>query len=126
MATFLYRDGAISQLRFQFVQQTAPYLLRQHFVLWGVAAATLIPTDAGRLTAYRAEAQAELGERLPARPWNELVRQLPPGTLDGFGGPLKPQWRVEAAGRVALVLVGEDYVKLQKSIIGARRGTMPR
>jgi len=30
-------------------------------------------------------------------------------------------WRVEAAGRVALVLVGEDYVKLQKSIIGARR-----
>jgi hypothetical protein len=30
-------------------------------------------------------------------------------------------WRAEAAGRVALVLVGEDYVKLQKSIVGARR-----
>jgi hypothetical protein len=29
--------------------------------------------------------------------------------------------RVEAAGRFALVLVGEDYVKLQKSIIGAKR-----
>ena len=29
--------------------------------------------------------------------------------------------RVEAAGRIALVLVGEDYLKLQKSIIGAKR-----
>lgn len=30
-------------------------------------------------------------------------------------------WRAEAAGRVALVMVGEDYQKLQKSSIGAKR-----
>ncbi len=29
--------------------------------------------------------------------------------------------RAEAAGRIALVLVGEDYLKLQKSVVGARR-----
>ena len=37
MATFLYKEGAVSALHFQFVQQTAPYLLKQHFVSWGAA-----------------------------------------------------------------------------------------
>jgi hypothetical protein len=35
--------------------------------------------------------------------------------------PIAAPWRAEAAGRVALVMVGEDYQKLQKSSIGAKR-----
>jgi hypothetical protein len=97
LATFLYKEGAVSALRFQFVQQTAPYLVRPHFVGWGSATVSLGAADAGRLEARRAAAAAELAERLPARPWSELVRELPPGTLDGFGGPLLPKWMVEAA-----------------------------
>ncbi len=34
---------------------------------------------------------------------------------------LAAPWRAEAAGRTALVIVGEDYQKLQKSSIGAKR-----
>lgn len=94
VATFLYRDGEVSDLRLQFVQQTAPYLLRQHFVMWGAAKARVAPGDAARLEARRAAARAEMDARLPAKPWRELLEQWPPGTLDGFGGPLYPKWQV--------------------------------
>ncbi len=97
LATFLYREGEISQLKFQFIQQTAPYLLDQHFVAWGSAPMTLAAGDAGALTARRAAAQQELAARLPAKPWAELVKSLPAGTLDGFGGPVYPKWRVVGA-----------------------------
>jgi hypothetical protein len=123
LATFLYRDGgAVRDFSFQFVEQTAPYLLRQHFVAWGRAevervelggtdlpAAGVAGADAARadpasagllgvgLSGLRAQARAELRSRLPSRPWSDLVRMAPAGALNGFGGPVKPQWRVAAA-----------------------------
>ena len=97
IATFLYKEGVVSALRFQFVQQTAPYLVKPHLVAWGSAPVSLHAGDAGQLESRRAAAVAELAQRLPARPWNELVAEAPPGTLDGFGGPLYPQWIVELA-----------------------------
>jgi CubicO group peptidase (beta-lactamase class C family) len=95
LAMFLYRGSQVTPLQFQFVQQSAPYLLGQHFVAWGSAAATL--ADTTHLQARRAAAQRELAQRLPAKPWEELVKQVPPGTLDGFGGPLNPHFLVLAA-----------------------------
>ena len=97
LATFLYRPGQVSGVVIQFVQQTAPYLTMHPFVAWGFAPATLAPGDAGKLEARRAEARAELAERLPAEPWSELLKTAPPGALDGFGGPLLPKWRVAVA-----------------------------
>ncbi len=97
VATFLYRHGQISGLALQFVQQSAPYLLGRHFVAWGSAHADLAAGDSGALEARRSEARAELAARLPAKPWADLVKSAPPGTLDGFGGPLYPKWVVEAA-----------------------------
>ena len=97
LVLFLYRDGLISRVRFQFVQQTAPYLVRPHFVAYGSAAAERLPATLGSAEAPRTEARAELDARLPARPWDELVRTLPHGALDGFGGPLDPKWVVATA-----------------------------
>jgi CubicO group peptidase (beta-lactamase class C family) len=99
LVTFLYRDGGVRDFRFQFVEQTAPYLLGQHFVAWGraeveVGLAQLAGTDLERL---RAGAREELRARLPSQPWSDLVKQAPVGALDGFGGPVKPQWRVATA-----------------------------
>jgi len=93
LATFVYRKDRISGLRLQFVQQSAPWLL-QHFVAWGFVPAQIAPAA---LTSQRETARAELAGRLPAKPWSELVRSVPPGALDGFGGPLYPKWRVGAA-----------------------------
>lgn len=97
LAMFLYRDGKVSDLAVQFVQQSAPYLLGEHFVAWSTLHAAVTPTDAGKLEALRQAARAELAARLPAKPWSALVSTLPAGTLDGFGGPLNPKWLVAAA-----------------------------
>ena len=125
LATFLYREGAARDFRFQFVEQTAPYLLRQHFVAWGSAEAERVepvgvalagvglvgasPVGANSVDAdlerWRARAREELRARLPSRPWSDLVRTAAAGgtagasasALDGFGGPVKPKWRVASA-----------------------------
>jgi hypothetical protein len=94
VATFLYRGGEVTALRLQFTQQTAPYLLHQHVVFWGRAATSFTPGGLADLETQRAAARRELADRLPARPWSELEKQFPPGTLAGFGGPLRPTWQV--------------------------------
>lgn len=97
LATFLYRGDEVSDVRFQFVQHTAPYLLHQHFVASGIAHVTASRGDAGKVAARRSEFNAELAERLPARPWSALEQGYPKGALDGFGGPVVPKWRVTVA-----------------------------
>jgi CubicO group peptidase (beta-lactamase class C family) len=97
LATFLYDGSKVTNVRFQFIQQTAPYLLHQHHIAWGTAPAILTPWAPPDLAAARAQAEKELADRLPTRPWSELVKSAPPGTLDGFGGPLDPRWMVTAA-----------------------------
>ncbi len=94
LATFLYRHGEITGVRFQFVQQTTPYLIPQHFVAWGRSPAMLEIRSGGDGAAERAAAAGELADRMPARPWSDLVKAVPPGVLDGFGAPLAPNWVV--------------------------------
>lgn len=113
LATFVYRAGRVSGLRLQFVQHSAPWLL-QHFVAWGCARVEKTASDPAALGARRQEATAALGGRLPAKPWSELVQTVHPGALDGFGGPLYPQWRVEAA----LVRDGVLYYQESKTPYG--------
>jgi hypothetical protein len=96
LATFVYRDGRVSGLRLQFVQQSAPWLL-QHFTAWGFAPVQMTASDPATLGPRRNAARAELAGRLPAKPWSDLVQTVRPGVLDGFGGPLYPKWRVGAA-----------------------------
>lgn len=105
LATFLYRRGEVSGVRLQFIQQSGPYLIKQYFVAWGFAPAALAPGDAGLLEERRTEARAEIADRLPTRPWADLLRTAPPDALAQFGGPLYPQWRVA----VALVRDGTLY-----------------
>ena len=114
LATFLYKDGQVSRLRVQFVQQTAPYLQSPHCVLWGTAPLTVAKFDSLRATAERAAAKTELAARLPSRPLAELRMRLPPGSLDGFGGPVLPQWQVARA----LVFDGTLYYEAEPTAYG--------
>jgi len=97
VATFEYRGREVGELEFQFVQQTAPYLLHQHFIGWGRARMKSAPLAAREAARHRASAQAELARRLPHRPWVDLLRDAPAHSLDGFGGPVLEQWRVTGA-----------------------------
>ena len=114
LATFLYKDGQVSRLRVQFVQQTAPYLQSPHCVLWGTAPLTMATLDSMRATTERTAARAELAARLPARPLAELRQRLPTGTLDGLGGPVLPKWQV-ARG---LVFEGTLYYEAEPTAYG--------
>ncbi|MBM4238078.1 MAG: hypothetical protein FJ154_00935 [Gammaproteobacteria bacterium] len=93
VAMFRYRGNRVSDLQFQFTQQTAPYLLHQHNIFWGSAALELTATTLKDIEIERKAARRELAERLPAKPWADLESQFPPGMLDGFGGPLLPRWQ---------------------------------
>jgi len=97
LAMFRYGQGRVSPLEFQFVQQTSPYRLQQHFVAWGEAAAQWSDGGIADAVAQRDQAAAELARRLPHKPWNDLAGGLPPGTLSGFGGPVQEKWRLQAA-----------------------------
>ncbi len=114
LATFLYRDNQVSRLRVQFVQQTAPYLQSPHCVLWGSAPLAFAQLDARRASTERTAATGELSTRLPSRPLAELRQRLPPGTLDGFGGPVLPKWQV-ARG---LVFDGTLYYESETTSYG--------
>jgi hypothetical protein len=92
LATFLYRRGEVTGLRFQFVQQSTPYLIPQHFVAWGLAPVNFEAAPGVDIGAQSAAAAAELAERMPSRPWSDLIKAGPPGALDGFGAPLAPKW----------------------------------
>jgi CubicO group peptidase (beta-lactamase class C family) len=105
LATFLYRPGEVTGLMLQFVQQTAPYLTMHLLVAWGYAPAKLSAGDPRRLVSQREQAKIELADRMPSRPWAQLLQSVPSGTLDKFGGPLYPKWRVA----VALVRAGTLY-----------------
>jgi CubicO group peptidase (beta-lactamase class C family) len=108
LAMFLYKPGQVSGLMLQFTQQTGPYLIKQYFVAWGFAPAEYAQGDAAKLAARRAQAQSELADRLPAKPFSELVKSVPPGTLDNFGGPLYPKWQVAGALVVGGTLYYQD------------------
>lgn len=98
LATFLYRGESITQLRFQFVQQSTPYLIPQHFVAWGSSGVAYDPqlrlAPQPDLQKLQSALGAELASRLPAKPWSELTRTAVPGVLDGFGAPLAAKWIV--------------------------------
>jgi hypothetical protein len=97
LAMFRYRQRRVSAIVLQFVQQTSPYRLQQHFIAWGAAEAQWSESGIADLAAHRERARAELAQRLPHKPWVELAGNLPAGTLAGFGGPVHEKWRLQAA-----------------------------
>jgi len=74
IALFGYRDGKVTPVRLWIVQQTAPFLLREHFVATGVAKAGFEPK----------EISASGGDGLHLRPWSVLEAKVGSSALSGF------------------------------------------
>jgi hypothetical protein len=100
LAIFLYRGTQVSNVRFQIVQQTAPFLIQARFTAAGLTPASFAPANARRVPALLALRAAERRDAVRIADWATLAAQVGADRLQGFDD------RVSSAD---LVLSGLDY-----------------
>jgi hypothetical protein len=100
IASFLYKSGAVSNLRFQIVQQTTPYAVKERFVAAGLAPARFAPAPPDRQEAMTRTYAASLKDAVRIADWRELVAKVGTARLAGFDGAVPAR---------DIVLAGLDY-----------------
>jgi hypothetical protein len=100
LATFLYKDGRVSNLRFQIVQQTAPFYIKDDFVAAGLVSATFAPVATDQLSSLKRGYEADRTDRVPIAGWGELEAKVGGAELADFDGPMRAS---------DIVLSGLDY-----------------
>ncbi len=83
LATFVFDDGEVSDVRFQIVQETAPY---NTFNGYGRLAATYEPHAVDNAAAVIAAFDVDRAARLPVRPFADLERVFSLAALRTFSG----------------------------------------
>jgi hypothetical protein len=83
VALFLYRGHRVSHVRFQIVQQTAPYDVPEYFTAWGTSAATFTP-GVQDLRLRRQRFWTAQRAQLPERSWQSLRGRVSARTLRAF------------------------------------------
>jgi hypothetical protein len=76
LATFLYKQHRVSNLRFQIVQQTAPFYIKDSFVAAGLVSAAYAPAPAGQLSALKEQHAADLAHAVRIGTWEELTAKV--------------------------------------------------
>ena len=104
LASFVFDDTRVSQLRVQITQETAPWA-RDDF--WGQVPLTYVPGTIADDARVRAAFDLERRLETPIQPWSALPVTLPSPWLDAFDGSVAPE-EVSASG---LVIDGVLYVK---------------
>ena len=100
LATFLYKDGRVSNLRFQIVQQTAPFYIKDDFVAAGLVSATFAPVATDQLGTLKRGYEADRTDAVPIAGWDELAAKVSGAKLANFDGPMRAS---------DIVLSGLDY-----------------
>jgi hypothetical protein len=100
LATFLYKYGRVSNLRFQVVQQTAPYYVKDDFVAAGLVPATFSPAAIAGLSELRRDYERERAASVPIASWGELAAKVGIARLANFDGAMPAE---------DIVLSGLDY-----------------
>jgi len=100
LATFLYKVGRVSNLRFQIVQQTAPFYIKDHFVAVGLVPATFAPVATDQLNSLKRGYEADRTDAVPIASWDELTAKVSGAELANFDGPMRAS---------DIVLSGLDY-----------------
>ena len=86
LAIFLYRQGKVSNLRFQIVQQTTPFYVKDHFVAAGQVPARFRPLRDVDSAAVLRRYEAALADAVPIASWDDLAAKVGAEKLDGFDG----------------------------------------
>jgi CubicO group peptidase (beta-lactamase class C family) len=114
LATFLYNDTEVSNVRFQIVQQTSPAWVVDYFKAWGQVPARYEPGNIADLDRLKADYAAERDGRFPSKSWDELAAEVGEDKLSKFES-LMDQDEVLVSG---LVFKGTLYHKPCKSAAG--------
>jgi hypothetical protein len=100
LATFLYRGSRVSNLRFQIVQQTAPFYIDNKFVAAGLVPAKLEPASKDGVEEARRAYEADRRDAVPIASWRALSARVGGVKLAGFDGTMNSS---------DIVLSGLDY-----------------
>ena len=104
LATFVFDDTRVSNLRIQFTQETAEWKRDDY---WGQARMTYAPGPIADEARLRAEIDAERRLETPIKPWSSLPAAQHSPWFDAFDGDAAPD-DISANG---LVIDGTLYVK---------------
>jgi hypothetical protein len=112
LATFAYRGREVTNLRFQIVQQTAPFWVSDYFSASGIAHASRgsAPDSQALVKIYR----DSLSDRVIMASWAELAAEVGSDRLAGFDAGLPPEQTVLAG----LDYRGKFYLKFCSSAAG--------
>ena len=100
LALFLYKRGRVSNLRFQIVQQTAPFNIKDAFTASGLVSARLGSAEKDQLGVLKATHAAERRDAAKIADWNELEAKVGRAALAGFDGTMRSD---------DIILSGLDY-----------------
>jgi hypothetical protein len=114
VALFRYRHGLVSNLRFQVVQQTAPFYVSDYFSASGLAPVTFDPAGIESEDALARIYRASVADSVPLAPWSELIARVGAKKLEGFDASLQSSDGI-AAG---LDFEGTFYLQYCRSVAG--------
>jgi CubicO group peptidase (beta-lactamase class C family) len=114
VATFIYNENNISQLRYQVVQQSSPYFVKNFFVAWGHVSMDFEPGTVDGRERLSREFRQELADRIPRRDWTELEAKYDPAWFSDFDSSIDPAL-VTTSG---LVIDGVVYARPSRTPFG--------
>jgi hypothetical protein len=100
LATFLYRGTKVSNLRFQIVQQTSPFYIKNIFVAAGLVPTTFAAASQNRVEEARRAYAADRRDAVLIDTWQALTTRVGRENLQGFDGAMSAS---------DIVLSGLDY-----------------
>jgi hypothetical protein len=100
LATFLYKGHNVSNLRFQIVQQTAPFEVTDYFTASGSVPASFAAASSGPMDPLISRYQSALADEVPVAGWGKLASKVGARVLEDFDSAMPAR---------DIVLAGLDY-----------------
>ncbi|TYC50333.1 beta-lactamase family protein [Rhodobacterales bacterium] len=90
VAMFLYKDGEVSDLRYQILTQTSPFYVEDYFTASGSVPATLAGTSVPDASQIKADYEKIVADREDFRTWKDLEKKVGAEALKDFNTAIRP------------------------------------
>jgi len=114
VATFLFNDSEVSELRYQIAQQTEPFMQKDSFTAWGQMPMKYTRETIDNIDSLRKEYDSEVADRYPTSSWDELEKQYETETVESFETGVNLKGHITSA----LVIDGTIYYKPARTVYG--------